>query len=271
MREEILKAKAKIANQIISDFDNVYAENNNLGQDSKLNKEEAIRAIKLGIHVGAFKKTPESNGKYAFSDFTIEDVHAFYDHNKEYLPIIISPKYKDVISVKDLLKIIRGRMERGKDMENNTNDLNENVKAETEQSKKWAYIQLPNGFINKRETKQGREFYSCTIPSGVNIDGKNLGGYKFTSNFCNDPIVDWDTRETDPAAKYKSLGVLNKPIKLSKVEQDETTGEWKEIDTIEVEPRILKQALYDSYKEYKKSRLPEQELEKTTPKKSHAR
>lgn len=145
-------------------------------------------------------------------------------------------------------------------MEENKDALNE---------KKWAYINLHKDFVFEREGKNGNKFYNCVVPSSVEFDGKNIGGYTFNAQFCDFPVKNWSTKEVDTESNYRTLSVLNKDIKLRKSAYDENTNEWKEIDNLEIKPQELQKALRDSYKEYKKAQE-NQEIEKI-PKKEKTR
>lgn len=139
---------------------------------------------------------------------------------------------------------------------------------EKQDERQWAYLELPKAYVQEREnTKQNKKFYSCTIPKGTQIDGTDIGGWKFNAPIVDDPVVDWETMERDSNAKYYSIIVPNRPVKLKRLEKEKATGEWAVTETLEVELKELRSALQTSYKEYKRQQKetkhePEQEIAK---------
>lgn len=131
---------------------------------------------------------------------------------------------------------------------------------EKQDERQWAYLELPKPYVQERENKnQNKKFYSCTIPKGTQMDGTDIGGWKFNAPIVDDPVVDWETMERDPNAKYYSIIVRNQPVKLRRFEKDKAAGEWNVVEMLEVEPKKLRSALQESYKEYKKQQEAEQE------------
>lgn len=126
------------------------------------------------------------------------------------------------------------------------------------------YINLPNAFIRgPYKNSKGIEFYKCIIPEGVIVEGKNVGGYSFTSRFASAP-PDWKQRDEDGKllrdsnggvvrnhnAKYKQLPVISDSIRLEKIVKDQD-GNYNTEDEFKVGPEVLKEALIKHQKEYR--------------------
>ena len=131
-----------------------------------------------------------------------------------------------------------------------------------EMERRWAYLELPKVFVQERENRENhRRFYSCSIPPGVKIADSEVGNWKFNAPIVDDPVVDWETMERDPNAKYYSICVPNQPIALKKLEKNET-DEWEVIAMTEVDPKDLRKALQENYKDYKRRQEAELEPQK---------
>lgn len=130
--------------------------------------------------------------------------------------------------------------------------------------RKTVYINLPDAFIRGPYVNSKQiEFYNCIIPDGVTVDGKNLGGYSFTSRYASAP-PDWKQMGEDGNlprdsaggiirnhdAKYKQLPIIRERIKLEKKEKDRE-GNYNTTDTVTVTAGALREALITHQKEYR--------------------
>lgn len=118
------------------------------------------------------------------------------------------------------------------------------------------------GFINiygknnfrEFKTKEGKSFYKLRIPEGVEIAGKDIGGYSFTSF--------WAKTTTSPKGTFEaSIGYSDEPldngempyVKLQKGHYDKEQETYIVDDEMKVYCEQLEQAVKDFNKDYLKN------------------
>ena len=127
--------------------------------------------------------------------------------------------------------------------------------------KDTVYLELHESFVAEglKNSKTGEEFNLATLPKGTIVDGKDLGGYKFSPLFVNKPtkfengqmMVDGEGHPMqNENSKWRVMPLLaENPVWLNKNIKD-AEGNWVK-DTVKVLPSLVKEALDESRKQYK--------------------
>lgn len=122
---------------------------------------------------------------------------------------------------------------------------------------KNVYFDIHKNFVhevtyNDKETGEEKSFHSVTLPKGTVIDGMDVSGYQFGTNFVNDSKFRGENFRTIPLSKDREVR-LQKSILDENGEPVLDEAGNRQRDVIAVTPEALKEAIVEEQKSYRES------------------